>query len=265
MKCDYIIKKLEQIFPTSAAESWDNVGFLLGRREKEITTIFIALDATDEVIDEAIESGADMILTHHPLVFSPLQRVNTDDFISSRVVRILQNDICYYAMHTNFDVLAMAEAAAEELGLEETQILSKTTVVKRSDGEELEAGIGKTGRIHQVMSLREYAEYVKEVFRLEYVNVYGDLEMPVEVVAICPGSGKSVIHDVEEKKVDVFVTGDVDHHMGIDFCAQGIGVIDAGHYGIEKIFVPYMKDYIKQEEPSIQILMAEEKNPFYTI
>lgn len=260
MRCGDIIEKLEQISPAAYAEEWDNVGFLAGRREKEVKTVFIALDATDEVIEEAIELGADMILTHHPLIFKPLTRVTADDFIGRRIVTLLQNDICYYAMHTNFDVMGMAEAAAEELGLLEAEVLSVTC---EKDGKE--EGIGRFGKSSRVLSLKEYAKYVKEVFRLEHANVYGDLETPIETVAICPGSGKSVMADAIKKKADVFITGDVDHHMGIDLQAQGVCVIDSGHYGMEKIFIPYMKDYLKQEIPSIQICMAEEKNPYYTL
>ena len=186
--------------------------------------------------------------------------MNGDDFIGRRLVRLLQNDICYYAMHTNFDVVAMAQAAADELGLTDTRVLSVTF----DDGNKKE-GIGRYGKGERIMSLAEWAAYVKEVFRLKYVNVYGDLEMPVETVAVCPGSGKSVVKDAVAAGADVFITGDVDHHMGIDLAAQGVGVIDAGHYGLEKIFTPYMKDFLKKEIPSIQIHMAEEKNPFYTL
>jgi len=260
MRCGEIIEKLEQIVPTKYAEEWDNVGFLAGRREKKIQTIFIALDATDEIIEEAMEAGADMILTHHPLIFKPVTRVNGDDFIGRRLVRMLQNDICYYAMHTNFDVVAMAQAAADKLGLTDTRVLSVTF----DEGNKKE-GIGRYGKGERIMSLAECAAYVKEVFRLKYVNVYGNPEKPVETVAICPGSGKSTMKDAVAVGADVLITGDVDHHMGIDLVAQGVCVIDAGHYGLEKIFVPYMKDYLKKEIPSIQIQIAEEKNPFYTL
>lgn len=260
MRCGEIIEKLEQIAPTKYAEEWDNVGFLAGRREKKIQTVFIALDATDEIIEEAIEVGADMILTHHPLIFKPVTRINGDDFIGRRMVRLLQSDICYYAMHTNFDVVAMAQAAADELGLTDTKVLSVTF----DDGIKKE-GIGRYGKGERVMSLSEWASYVKEVFHLKYVNVYGDPEMPIETVAICPGSGKSTMKDTVAVGADVLITGDVDHHMGIDLAAQGVSVIDAGHYGLEKIFAPYMKDFLKKEIPSVQIHMAEEKNPFYTL
>lgn len=115
MNCNEIIGKLESLSPTAFAEDWDNIGLLVGRRDKEVETIYIALDATDEVIEEAVRVGADMLLTHHPLVFKKLDRVTTDDFIGRRVCRLIKNDVSYYAMHTNFDVMGMADAAADEL------------------------------------------------------------------------------------------------------------------------------------------------------
>ena len=90
---------------------------LAGRLEKEVNRVYLALDATDAVISRAVEAGADMLITHHPLIFSPLKSVTNGDFIGRRVVRLIQNDISYYAMHTNYDVLGMAELSEKILGI----------------------------------------------------------------------------------------------------------------------------------------------------
>ena len=119
MKCFEIIEQLELHSPASYAEEWDNIGLLVGRRDKEVKTIYIALDATDDVIEEAVSLGADMLLTHHPLIFRKMSRITTDDFIGRRVYKLMRNDISYFAMHTNFDVMGMADAAADELLLQE--------------------------------------------------------------------------------------------------------------------------------------------------
>ena len=126
MTCGEIIEKLETLSPKNYAEDWDNIGLLAGRRDKDVETIYIALDATDEVIADAVRAGADMLLTHHPLIFKKLSRVNTDDFIGRRIVKLIQNDISYYAMHTRFDVMGMADAAADELGLRAREVLNVT-------------------------------------------------------------------------------------------------------------------------------------------
>ena len=100
MLCRDIMTVIETTYPKHAALEWDNVGLLVGRTEKEVKKIYVALDATDEVIDEAIDSGADMLITHHPLLFSPLKKITDEHFIGSRVVKLLQHDISYYAMES---------------------------------------------------------------------------------------------------------------------------------------------------------------------
>lgn len=117
VECGTVIKSLEQLCAPVFAENWDNVGLLAGRRDKEVGKICIALDATDAVVEEAVRKGADMLLTHHPLIFSSMKKINTDDFIGRRLVKLIGNDISYYAMHTNFDVMGMADAAADEIRL----------------------------------------------------------------------------------------------------------------------------------------------------
>ncbi|MFI3208171.1 MAG: Nif3-like dinuclear metal center hexameric protein, partial [Eubacteriales bacterium] len=101
MKCKELIERMENDFPVEKAYDWDNVGLLAGRDDKEIKKIYVALDATDDVIKEAIEWGADMLLTHHPLIFSPLKKINNQNFIANRIIKLIQADISYYAMHTN--------------------------------------------------------------------------------------------------------------------------------------------------------------------
>ena len=258
--CSSIIESLEQLSPSFYAESWDNVGLLAGRREKQVQKICIALDATDEVIGEAAAKGADMLLTHHPLIFSALKKVNTDDFVGRRIVKLLQNDISYYSMHTNFDVMGMADAAADEMRLKERQVLDITY-----EDEISKEGIGRYGKLPRAMKLEECASYVKEVFHLESVKVYGDPGRMVECIAISPGSGKSMIKHAVAAGAEALVTGDIEHHEGLDAMAQGLMIIDAGHYGIEKIFVPYMVEYLKREFPRLEISAAKEKNPFWVM
>lgn len=260
MRCSEIITRLELLSPPSFAEDWDNVGLLVGRMDQEISSVYVALDATDKVIEEAVQNGADMIITHHPLIFSGLKSITEEAFIGRRVRKMIGEDICYYAMHTNFDVLGMADAAAEELHLANSQVLHTTF-----EDDISKEGFGRYGKLPREMTLGECAEYVKRKFSLEHVMVYGDLRTVVNIAAICPGSGKDFMDDAIKVGADVYVTGDVSHHMGIDAIAQGVCVIDAGHYGIEKIFIPYMKDFLKKQMPGIKVFTEEVKNPFTVI
>lgn len=260
MRCKEVIEKLEMLSPRSFAESWDNVGLLAGRYEKEIYTVMIALDATDEVVEEAVRKGVDLLLTHHPLIFSARKNVNNGDFIGRRLVTMLQHDMCYYAMHTNFDVMGMADAAADEIGLKDRQVLDITY-----EDDISREGIGRCGKLSEAVSLEECGENIKRVFGLESVKIFGDGEKIVEKAAICPGSGKSVIEKAVQMGADVLITGDIDHHAGIDAMAMGLCIIDAGHYGLEKIFVPYMEEFLKRECRTLDILRAREKNPFWVL
>ena len=104
--------------------------------------------------------------------------------------------------------------------------------------------------------------HVKKCFHLEHVKVFGDPEATVETAAICPGSGKSVVSDAVLAKTDVLITGDIDHHTGIDANAQGLMIIDAGHYGIEKIFIAYIKEYVHRELPEMTVYTHPLVSPF---
>lgn len=260
MQCREIMEKLEKLSPVSFAESWDNVGLLAGRYEKEIHKVMLALDASDEVVEEAVRKGADLLLTHHPLIFSARKKINNGDFIGRRLVTLLQHDMCYYAMHTNFDVMGMADAAADRIALTDREVLDVTC---EKDG--IKEGIGRIGRLQTPLSLQQCAKEIKRLFSLESVQCFGDGEKIIERAAICPGSGKSVIEKAVRMGADVLITGDIDHHAGIDALAMGLSVIDAGHYGLEKIFVPYMEAFFKKECETLEVLCAAEKNPFWVL
>ena len=126
MQCKEIMEIIETVYPKEAALSFDNVGLQAGRSNKEVKRIYLALDATKEVIQAAKDSQADMLITHHPLIFSPLKSVTDGDFISRRILELIQSDISYYAMHTNYDVLGMAGLAERILGLGDARVLDVT-------------------------------------------------------------------------------------------------------------------------------------------
>lgn len=260
MTCQEIMEQLEELSPRHYAEDWDNVGLLCGDTNKRIKSIYIALDATKEVIDEAVALGADMILTHHPMIFKGMKRIISKDFIGCRIIELIQNDICYYAMHTNFDIMGMADAAADELKLRNREVLQVTY----EDDISVE-GFGRLGDLPHEMTLRECAQYIKQCFDISMVRVFGEPETPVYKAAICPGSGKSMIPDAVKKGAEVYITGDIGHHDGINAVAQGLSVVDAGHYGIEHIFVDYMEQYIRREMPELTIYKKQPKEPCWFI
>lgn len=246
MKCDDILKRLEELAPVSYACDWDNPGLLAGRRGKEVSEILLALDAVDDVVEEAVKQKVDLLITHHPLIFKAMKKINDDDFIGRRILKLIQNDISYYAMHTNFDIApgCMADLAADRLGLHDRGVLEPTV---EAGGQVY--GIGKTGKLEKAMSLEELGSYVKEVFELPFVTVYGmkELKGPVRFVAVSPGSGGSMVKHGIQAGAQVLITGDIGHHDGIDAVAGGMAVIDAGHYGLEQLFMEFMEGFLKKE------------------
>ncbi len=259
MKCKDILDVIERDYPRSYAMDWDNVGLLVGSYEQEINTVYVAVDATDEVIADAVDKQADLLVTHHPMIFDPISRVNEEDFIGRRVIELIRNKISYYAMHTNYDVGRMAELAGTFLGLTDPEVLEVTT----RDPEE--KGIGEIADLANPISLGTYCDRVKKAFGLDFVRVFGDLDTTIRRVAIVPGSGKSEIEYALEKQADVLVTGDIGHHAGIDAVAQGLTIIDAGHYGVENIFITDMAAWLRKHLPGLVVFEAPVKHPFKTV
>ena len=260
MLCKEIVQVIEAAYPREAALDFDNVGLLAGRTEKEVERVYIALDATDAVIDRAIEAGADMLITHHPLIFSPLKKVTDEDFVSRRVVKLIQNDISYYAMHTNYDVLGMAELAEKILGIRNTEVLD---ITMEKDGKP--EGIGRIGELEKPMTLEECCVYVKHKLNLGSLKVFGDMQAEVSRLAISPGSGKTAIAAAIAKGADVLVTGDIGHHDGLDAVEQGLAVIDAGHYGTEYIFIDDMRRFLEDKLPVLDVITTPVIHPFQVV
>lgn len=255
-----VIEKLELLSPRFYAEKWDNCGLLAGHMDSAVSKVMLAVDATDDVVRQAVDAKVDMLITHHPLIFGGIMNVNDQSFVGRRLLKLIEHGIALYAMHTNFDIRGMADAAADMLELKDTSVLEVT--YQDDKGTE---GIGRVGCFDESMSLRECCELVKSTFDVDAVKVFGDLDKEISVVAISPGSGKKMSMQALKEGADVFITGDIDHHEGIDAVASGLCIIDAGHFGIEKLFVPYIKAYVASQMPSVTVLMADEKAPFIII
>ena len=258
MLCKEIMQVIEASYPRNAALDFDNVGLLAGRAEKEVNRVYLALDATDAVIDRAVEAGADMLITHHPLIFSPIKKVTDEDFIGQRVVKLIRNDLSYYAMHTNYDVLGMAPLSEKILEIKDAEVLDETM----EDDEGRKQGIGRIGNLEKPMTLEECCVFVKHKLKLGSLKVFGDMGKTVRRIAVSPGSGKSAISVALRKGADVLVTGDIGHHDGIDAVEQGLAVIDAGHYGTEYIFIADMKQFCERKLPGIETVTEPIVHPF---
>lgn len=261
MKCDLIIKRLEEEIPVSLAESWDNPGLQVGRRDAEVQKIYLALDATDGVIAHCAQTGADLLITHHPLLMGGVKKVNSDDFHGRKILTMIENHIAHYAMHTNYDVAFMGKVCSNYLQLTDLVPLEETG----TDDQGEPIGIGTVGILPREMTARECCGCVKKAFSLEHVRIFGDPGKKVRRAALCPGSGKSLVHCALAKQADIYITGDMGHHDGIDAVDQGLVVLDAGHYGVEHVFIAWMEAFLKREFPELEVLCEEIQEPFLVV
>lgn len=254
MKCRELLKNLEKDMPLELAFDWDNPGLQVGNPEVHVQCAVVALDATDEVVSLAIRENADLILTHHPLLFSPVKNVISDDIVGKRIIRMIEHHICCVAMHTNYDVApgCMADLAAARLAIAGEPL----EVTGEFGGRAI--GVGKVGSLQAGMTVDELAAFVKKQFSLPFVGLFGrkNVRGPVSRIAVSPGSGKGMYRFAKEAGAEVLITGDITHHEGLDAAEAGMIVIDAGHYGLEHIFREDMAERLHRMEAGINTVIS---------
>lgn len=260
LKIRDIIAKLEKIYPYQMAMDWDNPGLQVGRMEHPVRKVVLALDATDTVIERCVREDADLLITHHPLLMGGIRQVNEQSMAGRRILAMAENGISHFAIHTNYDTVKMGSLAGNMLGLSDTEILEVTGSTEQGP-----YGIGEAGLLPQEMTAEACCALVKKIFHLDGIRLFGNKEKKVRYVAISPGSGKSMIKPALALGVDLLVTGDIGHHDGIDAVDQGMLVADAGHYGIEHIFIRQMSEWIRETYPELAVIEVQDQMPFVSL
>lgn len=242
-KCGTIISMMESIAPRKLAEDWDNVGLLIGDGSKPIKKLMVCLDLPHWVLEEALLLGVDMIITHHPIIFSGIKAVNTDSALGRKIIKLIKNDISVYSSHTNLDIAkdGLNDIFARKLGFNNFSIIQP--LYTESEGEVL--GIGRLGELSESMTLEAYAESVKEILGLSGVKYAGNPNSQIKKVALINGAGGRYIRQAKASGADVLITGDVSYHQVLDALEFGLSIIDAGHFGTEIMMVDAVADYLK--------------------
>ena len=366
LKCQVIASIMDKLAPRKFAEEWDNVGLLVGDGSKDVSKILVALDATFEVVKEAIDKKVDMIVTHHPLIFKPIKNVKADNPVGSLLIQLIKNDISLYAAHTSFDIApnGMNDILCNVLGIYDREVLDVTysegykkiavyvpqgyeeivknamcnagagfignysnstfqtqgigtykplegtnpfigeigkiekveevkieTVVPQKYLEKVinamlnvhpyeedaydvsplenlkeEYGLGRIGTISET-TLKELALQVKAKLKINNLRVVGDPNKKIKKVAVCGGSGASLIHKAVSRGADVLITADIGYHDAVEAQHLGLSLIDAGHFATENIAVRFIAEYIIDETQKqgneIEVLVSEsQKDPF---
>ncbi len=230
-----IISGLESLAPGRLAEEWDNVGLQVGHPEWPAGRVLVALDPTPLVVEEAVRAGANVIVTHHPLLFRPLRSLNLATVSGTLIQRLIEKRVAVIAAHTNLDSVSggINDILVEILALQDIYILQPRV-------DDAEAGLGRVGRLPQPIPLESLARHIKQRLGLVHVRIAGQPEKQVRQVAVCSGSGSSLVGLFLDSPADVYVTGDVRYHDAREIEAHQRGVIDVGHFESERIVVPYL-------------------------
>ena len=247
---------IEEFAPLAIQEKWDNSGLCIGSPEASVSSILFGLDCTPELVDEAIECGADMIITHHPLIFSGLKKISPDDMVGEAVFKAIKAGISIYAAHTNADkVLAgVSGAMAAKLGLQNVEILS-------DEGEG--TGLGVVGDLPEAMTAEQVMELVKERFALKVVKASKPVEGEITRVAMCGGSGGSLIGAAKAAGAQLYISGDISYHNF--FTPEDFMLMDIGHYESEIEIVDILFSLVKKNFPTFAVRITQNmhSNPIY--
>jgi len=249
-----LIAYLEEHYPRNLAYDWDNVGLQVGSASQEVKRVLVTLDVTLEVINEAIQMEASMIIAHHPMIFRPIKDIQTDQESGKMIERLIKHDIVLYVMHTNYDIASqgMNKVLADKLELKDQEIVDFTTE---------EEGLGRIGTVEQT-SLQSFADLVKQAFHLDHVRVIGKPHQMLSKVAIVGGSGSSVIEQAKALGADLLITGDITYHHALDMQMSGLLGIDPGHH-IEVVFVQALtKEIAKQFADLLVVQSKVNTNPY---
>ena len=252
-----LIELIEQDYPTSLAESWDQVGLHFGDRNAQVQRIMTALDIRMNVVDEAIQLQVDTIIVHHPPIFSPIQRFDLSKSDIQIFAKLLQHHIKIYAMHTNVDIPwnGMNDWLAEQLGLEQIE----STIPLDSNEQ---PGLGRVGNLPQPLDRTSLIQLLKKTYGLSQLAIIEQWPRNTyQRIAILGGSGSSYVHDAVAQNADVFLTGDVKYHQAHKCYDENIMTVDVGHY-VESIFIERMAIYLA-DKTSLEVIPSRENtNPF---
>jgi len=252
MKINQITTQLEVLAPRHLQESYDNAGLIVGDADMECTGCLISLDVTEEIIEEAIQKGCNLVVAHHPIIFGGLKQLVGADYVQRTVIKAIKNNVAIYAIHTNLDnVLHGVNAMiGEKLGLGELSILHP----KSPDTQDIGAGV--VGHLAQAIEEKEFLGFLKKEMQTDCIRHTEFLGKPIKKVALCGGSGSFLLKDAIKAGADVFITGDFKYHEFFD--ADGkILIADIGHFESEQFTIPLIYRYLSEKFPTFALHFTE--------
>ncbi len=240
---------LEEFAPARLAEDWDNVGLLVGDAQSQVTRVMTCLTITSQSADEAIATGAQLIVTHHPLPFRPLKRITADNPSGKLLLNLIRAGVAIYSPHTAFDstLHGINQQLAAGLGLQNVQIL------KPIAGDPQALGAGRCGQLSAACEFADLAIRVKTFLKLSWLQVVARPGARSQNLAVACGSAGEFLPLAVAAGCDTLLTGEVTFHTCLEAEARGISLILAGHYASERFAVESLAEKLAGEFPAISI------------
>lgn len=241
-----VTKYLDGRVPFSTKLDFDNVGLLAGEPEKQVSRVLCALDITDAVIEEAVEIGAELIVSHHPLIFNALKSVRGDDLVGRKIIALAKSGIAAICMHTNLDAAAggVNDVLIQALGVQKAQPLGG------------EGAMSRIGKLAAPIDFDAFLSSTKAALNANGLR-YIDSGRKISVVGCCGGSGGDFLELALDAGCDVYVTADVRHDRFLAAQEYGISLIDGGHFSTENVVVPVFRNLLLEGFPELDVIVSE--------
>ena len=248
-----ILQFLQTVAPKSMKMDWDNVGLLCGSEKQEVTKILVALDPFESVCREAAEVGADLLVTHHPLIFQPPKSITDDDGVGRAILQLIRSGISAVNAHTNLDCApgGVIDVLARTLGLEEISVIDPSGM----DEEGRPWGLLRQGTVDK-QALPAFLAHVKTALGCEGLR-FVDGGAPVRKVAVGGGSCAGCLREVADAGCDTFVTADVKYNQFFDAKELGVNLIDAGHFHTENPVCAVVAEKLQAAFPEITVILSK--------
>lgn len=255
-----VIKVIENFAPKILKEDFDNVGLMVGDKEKEVKKVLLALDCTLDVIEEAKEKSIDLIITHHPLIFKKPNSITTETLLGKKIIKLIQNDISLYSSHTNLDSAknGLNETIVKVLGFEKSEILE----LNKNSRKDKKDGIGRLVTLDKEIYIEDLIKQVKEKLNIKALRVVLGTNS-INKIAIINGSGQDFFDIAIKNGANCIITGDTTYHYASDYKEMGITIVDVGHFASEWIVYQHVISLMNNEFNSVKMIISDRsKDPY---
>lgn len=266
MKIIEVVNALERFAPLPLQEDYDNAGLQVGLTAADVSGALLCLDVTEQVVDEAVVNGCNLIVSHHPLIFHRLSCISDADYVQRTVMKAIEHKVAIVSMHTNLDAAegGVNFKIAEKLGLCDVRFIGKTQTATAPQPfgagtpgtpNEVRGGEGVIGRFAEPMAADDFLLLLKQRFDVECVMANELLRRPIATVALCGGAGDFLLPVAVKAGADAFLTGEMHYHQYFGY-EQRVQIAVIGHYQSEQYTKEILRDIIQRDCPGVRCVMS---------